>query len=111
MGLPRSCTCGAIHQHGERCPVAKARYEQSRQFVRPSFSERYGKGWAKISAKVIARDGGVCQLQLPGCTQIAKTADHILPRARGGSNVPTNLRAACLHCNVVRGNKERAKNR
>jgi 5-methylcytosine-specific restriction endonuclease McrA len=29
--------------------------------------------------------------------------DHVLPRARGGQNDPTNLRLTCETCNAARG--------
>ena len=52
---------------------------------------------------VIERDGGGCRLRLPGCTVIATTADHIIPRWRGGRTRLDNLRASCNHCNSARG--------
>jgi 5-methylcytosine-specific restriction endonuclease McrA len=52
---------------------------------------------------VIERDGGVCQLSLPGCTFVATTADHVIPRSLGGDSDPDNLRAACRPCNSRRG--------
>jgi 5-methylcytosine-specific restriction endonuclease McrA len=29
--------------------------------------------------------------------------DHVLPRRFGGTDHPTNLRAACSSCNIARG--------
>ena len=52
--------------------------------------------------RVIVRDGGLCQLMLPGCTGEAQTADHRANRGAGGSTVldhPSNLVAACSLCN------------
>ena len=57
----------------------------------------------RAKSLVIERDGERCQLGLPGCRVVASTADHILPRSRGGSADPSNLRASCGHCNSVRG--------
>jgi 5-methylcytosine-specific restriction endonuclease McrA len=37
------------------------------------------------------------------------TIDHILPLSKGGTDAPTNLRAACLQCNNERGNGEPPK--
>ena len=60
--------------------------------------------WRRVKAQVIARDGGVCRLRLPGCTIQATTADHIIPWLQGGGWYDlSNLRAACDHCNKVRG--------
>jgi 5-methylcytosine-specific restriction endonuclease McrA len=66
-------------------------------------AERFGPGWARISRQVIERDGGECQLQLPGCTFVATTADDVVPRSMGGESDPGNLRAACRPCNSRRG--------
>ena len=52
---------------------------------------------------VIERDGGRCRMRLPGCTGVATTADHIVPRSHGGTADPSNLRASCGHCNSARG--------
>lgn len=32
--------------------------------------------------------------------------DHIIPRARGGQNVPDNLRLTCEYCNESRGARD-----
>jgi 5-methylcytosine-specific restriction endonuclease McrA len=48
---------------------------------------------------VIAAAGGRCQVQLPGCTGLATTADHIRSIDAGGGNGLDNLRAACKACN------------
>lgn len=98
MPLPRSCACGAIHQPGQRCPTAVARWEKRRGKT----TERFGSGWESISKQVIKRDRGICHL----CGQPrADTADHIVPRSKGGDNHPSNLRAAHRSCNSARGNR------
>lgn len=59
----------------------------------------YGAPWQALSKRVIVRDGGVCQLRLAGCTFVATTADHRVPKARGGTDHQSNLQAACRSCN------------
>src|SRR5688500_2139111 len=44
---------------------------------------------------VLARDGGECQY----CGDKAASIDHVVPRARGGTQVWENVVAACLRCN------------
>lgn len=56
--------------------------------------------------EVFARDGGRCQLRLPGCTVIATVADHIAPRETAGDGVE-NLQAACAPCNGSKGDPRR----
>lgn len=83
------------------CPVHPGRPA----FESSSPRRRYGSsGWAwqRLRDAVIARDGGICQLRLAGCTAVATTADHIVSPRAGGSDASTNLRASCLNCNEVR---------
>jgi 5-methylcytosine-specific restriction endonuclease McrA len=55
-----------------------------------------------MKAAVIQRDGGLCVLNLEGCTGEAQTTDHRANRQAGGSRIlndPTNLVGACVRCN------------
>lgn len=49
--------------------------------------------------------GRSCWLQLPGCTGIGDTLDHIVPVAAGGKTTVANLRPCCKHCNSARMNR------
>ena len=55
-----------------------------------------------IREQILNRDGGVCQVQAPGCTLHATHIDHIVPLQIGGTDEQSNLRAACAHCNLTR---------
>jgi 5-methylcytosine-specific restriction endonuclease McrA len=58
-------------------------------------------GWAALKRYVVARDRGICYIDgLPGAT----SADHIIPRSKGGIDHPSNLRACHWACNMKRGN-------
>lgn len=61
-----------------------------------------GYEWQRRRTRVIDRDGGVCRLQLTGCTVVAVTADHIIGTAEGGSDDESNLQASCAECNESR---------
>ena len=54
---------------------------------------------------LIERDGAVCVWcgRAPWRTDL--TAEHIVPRARGGRTSPENLTVACRVCNKRRGTK------
>lgn len=43
--------------------------------------------------------GGRCWM----CGRWADSIDHVIPLARGGSNWPSNLRSACIECNLQKG--------
>ena len=43
-----------------------------------------------------------------GCGKTpAEGVDHIIPKCRGGRNVPGNLQPGCLSCNKKKGGRER----
>ena len=52
---------------------------------------------------VLRRDNWECQIRGDGCTVIADTVDHIHPKAWGGTEHESNLRAACRVCNQRKG--------
>lgn len=60
--------------------------------------------------ELAARDGWVCWLcelpvdpDAPAGTPGAPTVDHVVPRSRGGTSDPSNLRLAHRRCNGARG--------
>lgn len=59
----------------------------------------------KRFAAIFARDGGRCQLDLPGCTIVGTCPDHRANRGSGGSKVlddPAVLVLACASCNSAK---------
>lgn len=58
--------------------------------------------WRKLRAAVLARDRGICHLCGRGG---ARSVDHLVPRAHGGSDDMANLAAAHLSCNSERGSR------
>lgn len=59
--------------------------------------------WRQTRTLILRRDGYRCQVNSDRCTGAATEVDHILPKARGGDDSPSNLRAACRACNRSRG--------
>jgi len=68
------------------------------------------KAWASVSNRkwrqlrliVLDRDHWRCKIHGPKCLTIATTVDHIVSLADGGSDIESNLRAACGPCNYGR---------
>lgn len=58
-----------------------------------------------IAREVIARWGNHCWLNMPGCTGVSDTSDHIVPWSAGGPTSVANLRRACRHCNALRSDR------
>jgi 5-methylcytosine-specific restriction enzyme A len=79
---------------------------------RPSASQRgYGADWRRISAKVIA-GATVCHWCGGAFTKDdPATADHIVPKARGGTNDESNLVPAHRSCNSRRAASARRRKR
>lgn len=62
--------------------------------------------WRTLRAYVLERDGYLCRVGLPGCTEVAPLrgghVDHIVPKDMGGTDEESNLRASCATCNLSR---------
>ena len=63
-----------------------------------------GRAGVSLTRLVIDTYGGVCWLNLPGCTKVATTKDHVIPFSHGGDDSIDNLRPACKKCNSKRRN-------
>jgi 5-methylcytosine-specific restriction protein A len=91
---PRPCGhsgCPALVSSG-RC--ARHRRPAS-QDTRPSARQRgYDRKWERLRAIILQRDP-VCRL----CrVSPSRHADHIIARANGGSDHPSNLQGTCASC-------------
>lgn len=53
----------------------------------------------RLRYEVLRRDGYKCRYCGKGAPDVEITVDHVIPRALGGSDEPTNLCAACRTCN------------
>jgi 5-methylcytosine-specific restriction endonuclease McrA len=61
--------------------------------------------WKALRRRVLARDGQLCRLQLPGCRGWADQVDHTIEPSRGGAFFDEhNLAACCRSCNVAKRN-------
>jgi len=59
----------------------------------------YGSSWDKLRLTILERDEGLCQICLKeDIITRATHIDHIVPKARGGTDVHGNLQALCKAC-------------
>lgn len=56
----------------------------------------HSRQWRKLRLTILKRDYYTCAY----CGGEANAVDHIVPRAKGGTDEPTNLVAACTPCNT-----------
>ena len=96
--LARACgRCKRVHGIGQGCPYAP------KPRVRNHGDLGYVSGWQAVSRAVLKRDNYICWLcGRPG----ANTADHVIPRSRGGATLDmNNLKAAHGVCNSRKGTR------
>lgn len=61
----------------------------------------YGAAWDKLRVFVLRRDKGLCQPCLKrGRTELATEVDHIIPKAKGGTDDEANCQAICRACHA-----------
>lgn len=69
---------------------------------RPDLPHWWGAYATRASRAVLLTQGRCCWI----CGERATTADHVVPRSKGGDDDPANLRPACRKCNTARGNDD-----
>jgi 5-methylcytosine-specific restriction protein A len=93
--------CGEVVPNGTKhCDVHKDVHKRQpwKSARTASSAATHARGWSKLRASILERDGYRCQMRGPRCTGIATTVDHIREVADGGSDDPSNLQAACEPC-------------
>lgn len=68
----------------------------------------YGAAWVRLRKQILQRDKYLCQPCLAaGLVTAAREVDHILPKAKGGTDDPANLRAICTACHRAKSAEDR----
>lgn len=83
------------------CPVHKPEPWQGRRNY-----EGYQGNWPKIRAQVLSEEPHCRE-----CGQAAVTVDHIIPKARGGTDARSNLRSLCNACRRIKDAADAAEGR
>lgn len=105
---PKPCTkpgCKEYAVKRGRCDV-----HQPEPWVKrnPSSGSYGGRKWQRIRDRIMKRDSYLCQPCLQqGRVTTAKEVDHILNKARGGTDSDDNLQAICMHCHREKTHQER----
>lgn len=95
LGLPDR-SCPNLTSRGPRCPACTRAWNQRFGSAR----ERGYDSTYEANRQFVLSKSKICWL----CGESgADTADHVIPRSRGGSNAVENLRPAHLGCNLAAG--------
>jgi len=66
-------------------------------------SRGYGWTWQKLRERILKRDGWICaQCKRAGRIVNATDVDHIVSKAKGGTDEPDNLQALCSVCHKAK---------
>jgi 5-methylcytosine-specific restriction endonuclease McrA len=72
----------------------------------------YGWGWEKLRTHILARDKHLCQpcrSGSPSRVTPATEVDHIVPKAKGGTDSECNLQAICEPCHRAKSIADQGK--
>ncbi|HCR1107374.1 TPA: HNH endonuclease [Klebsiella aerogenes] len=68
----------------------------------------YGGAWDIRRARILDRDKHLCQAcLLEGRAVVARTVDHIVAKAHGGTDADSNLQSLCWPCHHAKTSRER----
>jgi 5-methylcytosine-specific restriction protein A len=88
--VKKPCLICGVPSDGSRCPAHQV---SGWSAWRPAGANGYGSSWERIR-RVVLDEEPDCRI----CGAPATDVDHILNRARGGSDDRSNLRSLCSAC-------------
>ena len=97
------CTQLSPHSHSRR------EYDQRRG---SSTQRGYDVIWQKRRKRALRTpEGAICRLHWEELGQVvpAHQRDHIVPKAKGGSDDDSNLQSTCDYCNSAKGDMDDAE--
>ena len=101
--------CNRLTANPSRCDEHQAAYNQRQEALRGSSTARgYTSQWRRTAASVVAKHrqqyGDWCPGYLiAGHPARDLTVDHVVPKARGGTDSAANLSVLCRGCNARKG--------
>ena len=111
-GALHACTyprCPRLLGVGELCPDHQPRWAW-RDPTLTTTQRGYGREWQLRRARILKRDGYVCQpCQREGRSIRATSVDHIVPKSQDGTDNDANLEACCEPHHLAKSARERRR--
>lgn len=112
--IPRACRkrgcAGTTTDRSGYCEQHRNEGWQQHQRGQNRHQRGYGSKWDVLRAEVLARDKHLCQnCMRKGQIAPAKTVDHIIAKAKGGTDQLSNLESLCWPCHRSKTGRERLK--
>ena len=89
--------------------IKQERNRQKKEWIKNN-PERYkqqqlrnGKGILRLRFKILSKYNFTCQYCGRKAPSVELQVDHIIPKAKGGKYLTSNLTVACTECNVGKG--------
>jgi len=100
---PRPCRhngcTGLTNDRNGYCEQHRNTKWEAHQGGRSSSQRGYGSAWQRLRKTIVARDKGLCQACRRDDRAVqGKDVDHIIAKANGGTDDPSNLELLCAPC-------------
>lgn len=101
--------CGRLTTNPSRCDVHQSEWQARQDRLRGSSTQRgYGGEWRRVAKAVLSQWVAVNGYHCPGYgvpshSAEKLTVDHVVPKAAGGTDHPSNLSVLCRSCNSRKG--------
>ncbi|HGJ5855658.1 HNH endonuclease [Arsenophonus nasoniae] len=112
--IPRACRKrGCAKTTTDRsgyCEAHRSQGWENHQQGKNRHQRGYGTRWDKLRMQILKRDKYLCQACLKNSlATTAKTVDHIIAKAHGGSDAESNLQSLCWPCHHKKTATERSQ--
>lgn len=97
---------------GSALPTLGGNWADSRRGSR--HARGYGSAWDRLRLQILMRDNHLCQCEecrAMGRVRPATEVDHIVNKAQGGTDDPSNLQAINTECHKAKSAREAAAGR
>lgn len=111
----RPCTypgCAALVRDGGRRCAAHPLQQWTKSRQGTTTERGYGWAWQQLRVQILDRDRYLCmECQRNGRVRLATEVDHIVERADGGTDRPSNLQSLCSPCHKAKTDSSQASRR